>query len=405
MRPACAPHTRLPVAPTSARERALPRRRRRRAVAASSARSASSRGSARSAAGASPAIEVPPTLARRAGRRARRSAARASGRFRLTLDGATAFDERLDAAAGADPGEVLVRPPQHGVPVTLAAGQEVAVVLRRRRSADAADSASRFQLNVEPPFGDDDELERAVALAREADVAIVVVGTTRGGRERGLRPRLARAAGPPGRAGPPRRDANPRTVVVVNAGAPVLMPWLDEVPAVLLTWFPGQEAGNALADVLFGAAEPGGRLPTTWPASRGRLPSRDARRRRPAPTTRASRSATAARSSRCSRSATGSATRAGSTSRWTARACAWPTPARARGREVVQVYASRPDSAVERPPRWLAGFAVVEAAAGEEVIVDVALAPRAFQHWDARLGDRARRVHARGRPLASPTCG
>ena len=53
-----------------------------------------------------------------------------------------------------------------------------------------------------------------------------------------------------------------------------------------------------------------------------------------------------------------------------------------RGREVVQVYASRPDSAIERPPRWLAGFAVVEADAGEEVIVDVPLAPRAFQHWD-----------------------
>jgi beta-glucosidase len=52
------------------------------------------------------------------------------------------------------------------------------------------------------------------------------------------------------------------------------------------------------------------------------------------------------------------------------------------GREVVQVYASRPDSAVARPPRWLAGFAVVEAGAGEEVAVDVPLAPRAFQHWD-----------------------
>ena len=53
-----------------------------------------------------------------------------------------------------------------------------------------------------------------------------------------------------------------------------------------------------------------------------------------------------------------------------------------RGREVVQVYASRPDSAIERPPRWLAGFAVVEADAGEEVIVDVPLSPRAFEHWD-----------------------
>ena len=53
-----------------------------------------------------------------------------------------------------------------------------------------------------------------------------------------------------------------------------------------------------------------------------------------------------------------------------------------RGREVVQLYASKPDSAVERPARWLVGFAVVEAEAGEEVIVDVPLSPRAFHHWD-----------------------
>ena len=53
-----------------------------------------------------------------------------------------------------------------------------------------------------------------------------------------------------------------------------------------------------------------------------------------------------------------------------------------RGREVVQVYASKPGSAVERPARWLVGFAVVEADAGEEVIVDVPLSPRAFDHWD-----------------------
>ena len=53
-----------------------------------------------------------------------------------------------------------------------------------------------------------------------------------------------------------------------------------------------------------------------------------------------------------------------------------------RGREVVQVYASRPDSAITRPARWLVGFAVVDADPGEEVIVDVPLSPRAFQHWD-----------------------
>ena len=66
--------------------------------------------------------------------------------------------------------------------------------------------------------------------------------------------------------------ANPRTVVVVNAGAPVLLPWRDEVGAVLLTWFGGQEFGAALASVLLGDAEPGGRLPTTWPGREEDVP-------------------------------------------------------------------------------------------------------------------------------------
>ena len=61
--------------------------------------------------------------------------------------------------------------------------------------------------------------------------------------------------------------------MVVNSGAPVLLPWADEVAAVLVSWFPGQEFGSALADVLTGAVEPGGRLPMTWPASEEGLPA------------------------------------------------------------------------------------------------------------------------------------
>ena len=66
--------------------------------------------------------------------------------------------------------------------------------------------------------------------------------------------------------------ANARTVVVVNSGSPVEMPWRGDVAAVLLSWFPGQEAGAALADVLVGLTKPGGRLPTTWPATLFGLP-------------------------------------------------------------------------------------------------------------------------------------
>jgi beta-glucosidase len=110
-----------------------------------------------------------------------------------------------------------------------------------------------------------DPIDQAVAIARDAEVAVVVVGTndeweTEGedrtsmdlpGRQDELVARVA--------------AVNPNTVVVVNAGSPVTMPWLDDVPAVLQVWFPGEEFGNAVADVLFGVDEPGGRLPVTIP--------------------------------------------------------------------------------------------------------------------------------------------
>ena len=59
--------------------------------------------------------------------------------------------------------------------------------------------------------------------------------------------------------------ANGRTVVVLQSGGPVEMPWIGQAPAILQAWYPGQEAGHAIADVLFGDAEPGGPLPQTFP--------------------------------------------------------------------------------------------------------------------------------------------
>ena len=92
--------------------------------------------------------------------------------------------------------------------------------------------------------------------------------------DRGRGPRLH---GPPRSAGRARRAravaANPNTVVVVNTGSPVTMDWADDAPAIVQAWFGGQEMGNALADVLFGDAEPGGRLPTTFPVRLEHNPS------------------------------------------------------------------------------------------------------------------------------------
>jgi beta-glucosidase len=67
--------------------------------------------------------------------------------------------------------------------------------------------------------------------------------------------------------------ANPHTVVVINAGAPVAMPWLSQVAAVVDAWYPGQTSGTSLASVLFGQTDPGGHLPVTFPASLAQVPA------------------------------------------------------------------------------------------------------------------------------------
>ncbi len=68
-------------------------------------------------------------------------------------------------------------------------------------------------------------------------------------------------------------NANPRTIVVLETGAPVLTPWRDQVEALLEAWYPGQEGGTAIARVLFGDIDPGGRLPATFPRHEGDIPT------------------------------------------------------------------------------------------------------------------------------------
>ena len=100
-----------------------------------------------------------------------------------------------------------------------------------------------FQLNHDPPFTDS-ALEDAVPLARDADLVVVVVGTTPEVESEGFDRTSLAFPGAQDELIRRVTDANPKTVVVVNAGAPVLMPWIKQAPAVLLTWFPGQEAGT-----------------------------------------------------------------------------------------------------------------------------------------------------------------
>jgi beta-glucosidase len=314
------------------------------------------------------------------------------GALTLRVDGRTVLETSAEKDTD-DPAVIHVSPPCRQVGVVLTAGQEVELVATRRL---AAGEGRVFGVTADPPRGSGaDALAAAVALAAAADAAIVVVGTTDAIESEGFDRTSLDLPGRQDALVAAVAAANPRTVVVVNSGGPVALPWRDGVPAVLLSWFPGQEAGDGLADVLFGAAEPGGRLPTSWASTLDGLPP-------VAPADGVLEYAEGLhigyrhylRSGREPAYWFGHGL--GYTS-WSYEsvdapalvAAGEPLPVRVRvrntgqraGTEVVQVYLARADSAVERPVRWLAGFARAHAVPGVAAEVVVEVAARAFQHW------------------------
>ena len=121
----------------------------------------------------------------------------------------------------------------------------------------------------------DDALGRAAALASDADVAIVCVGLNGEWETEGNDRADMELVGEQNELVSRIAAANPNTVVLLQTGSPVTMPWLDEVAAVVQLWYPGQECGNAAADVLLGTVNPSGKLPQTFPAQLSDSPVMD----------------------------------------------------------------------------------------------------------------------------------
>lgn len=123
-----------------------------------------------------------------------------------------------------------------------------------------------------PAFGIDDEtaqLDAAVAAARHASVTVVFTGELqREGADRSLA-----LPGDADQLIAAVAAVNPHTVVVINSGGAVYMPWLSKVAGVLEAWYPGEADGTAVAAVLTGRVDPSGRLPITFPASPGAQPA------------------------------------------------------------------------------------------------------------------------------------
>lgn len=110
----------------------------------------------------------------------------------------------------------------------------------------------------------------AAALAAQADVAIVFATKWMG--EGSDTPDLTLPDGQDALIGQVAA-ANPNTIVVLETGGPVLMPWLSRVAAVAEAWFPGARGGEAIADILSGMVNPSGHLPVTFPADMNQLPN------------------------------------------------------------------------------------------------------------------------------------
>ena len=312
------------------------------------------------------------------------------GSVTVLVDGEQVAATTLTPRPGADVVESFMMPPQAVGEVFLVEGQSADVEIGFAPGS-LEQPLVAFQVNVGEPREDDDvEIARAVALAASSDAAVVVVGTTEEVESEGYdRGSLAL----PGRQDDLVRAvlaANPNTVVVVNSGAPVLMPWLADARAVLLAWFPGQQMGTALADVLTGAAEPGGRMPTTWPAPGSVVQPQN----EPLDGVVHYTEGVDVGYRRYLRDGVVPAVPFGHGLGYTT----WEVGAPAvvdggvvvrvtntgtrDGAHVVQAYLARPSTQVRRPALWLAGFTKVHLAAGASADVHVAVPERQLQHWD-----------------------
>ncbi len=323
-----------------------------------------------------------------------------AGRSRLFLDGALLVEnweswKRGASFYGRGSDEV-------GAAVALVAGESHELVLEFQAFEQSA--LSGVIAGCAPPEPAD-LLERAVALAAECDAALLFVGLNADWEHEGA-DRVS--FGLPG-----RQDeliervaaVNPRTIVVVNAGSPVAMPWAERVAAVLYAWYPGQEAGDAIAAVLFGDRDPGGRLPTTFPL---RLEDSPAHLTYPGEAGTVSYGEgifTGYRGLR--RRAVAPAFPFGHGLSYTTFAFGPPrldrttiaagegvevmVPVRNTGERagstVVQIYVRDEAPSLLRPDRELKGFAKLTLAPGEEREARISLPPRAFGAWDPRVHD------------------
>ncbi len=183
-----------------------------------------------------------------------------AGSSRLLIDGAAAVDLWNDQPPGESffgsgaAEQLVARDLEAGRPVTLTV----------EYSKQGTGMIAGFRLGVTPTVPGD-SIARATRLAADSDVALVFVGSSGDWESEGADRTSMDLVGEQAALIRAVAAANPRTVVVLQTGSPITMPWLDGPAAVLQAWFCGQECGNAIADVLFARVDASGRLSQTFP--------------------------------------------------------------------------------------------------------------------------------------------
>ena len=184
----------------------------------------------------------------------------------------SSYASLTESARSHDPAHETLQ--QAAYSVTLDPGQQIHLDLRLVTGSVPA----QIQFRWVPPDDQAQSIAQAATAAKTARKVIVFAydegteGSDRGGSDQaaglllpGYQNSLIQAVA----------AANPDTVVVLNTGDPVLMPWASSVKSILEMWYPGQEGGLATADVLLGRADPGGKLPVTFPQDATHFPSYD----------------------------------------------------------------------------------------------------------------------------------
>lgn len=327
----------------------------------------------------------------------------APGAFRLSLDGQP-VDHATEAITTA---QVFLRslhrhPPYHLVAVDGPGRVRLEVEVQGFADADWEGFVRAVIHHVKPGPTPAEQIAAAVDLVGAADLAVVIVGTNAQVESEGWDRADLDLPGNQNDLVEAVLAARSDAIVVVNAGAPVILPWLDRADTVLWSWFSGQEGARAIADVIAGRTEPAGRLPWTLPASYADVPVPNGLPQGPELVIDYAEGLDIGYRGWL---------RAGRTpARPFGYGLGWTTWTYSNlrlvgadqveradgdvvvavditnsgpraGHETVQVYLEAPPG-VDRPPRWLAGFGGVDVAAGATATVGITLRRRAFEVWD-----------------------